>query len=381
MKILIFGELQPFTHEILASLNSISAEIIVAKEWSGCAALLSSHQFDAVIINFRPSGFGGSTDLSLLHFINANYPTTNKLAILEVKRFDLSEDEKKNCSKLATSAGANAIFDNGPNINKISNYLRAVLDFKEKKSNIDNKIETLPTLTDYLKQKAITCHYQPIVDLKDNNVIAYEALARSKVGNLFNNPKVLFEYASYSQLFFEIDHACIKTALSAAKFLPKGAKLFLNIQPRSLTNFDFPERLLEIVKYYGLDPNNVILELTEQKEILNSKRFYAAIETLKLMGFMVAIDDFGEGNANIDITIMVNPAVIKISGRIVKNCLDLEPVKAIIGGISDLSKKSGIKTVAEFIETKEQSVLLRDLGIDYGQGWFFDKPLPIEDII
>ena len=99
------------------------------------------------------------------------------------------------------------------------------------------------------------------------------------------------------------------------------------------------------------------------------------------MGFMVAIDDFGEGNANIDITIMVNPSVIKISGRIIKNCLDLEPVKAIIGGISDLSKKSGIKTVAEFIETEEQAVLLRDLGIDYGQGWFFDKPLPIEDII
>lgn len=381
MKILIFGELQPFVHEILASLNSITAEIIIVKEWSGCAALLSSHEFDAVIINLRPTGFGGSTDLSLLHFINANYPTTNKLAILEIRRFDLDEDEKKRCSKLATAAGANAIFDNGPNIDKISNYLKAILDFKEKKSNVDNNIETLPTLVEYLKQKAIVCHYQPIVCLKDTrNIVAYEALARSKAANLFNNPKVLFDYASNSQLFSDVDYACIKAGLKSAKFLPKNAKLFLNLQPRSLSNFDFPERLLELVKYYNLSPSEVVLELTEQREILNSKRFYAAIETLKFMGFMIAIDDFGEGNANIDVTIMVNPALIKISGRIIKHCLDLQPVQAIISGITSLSKESGIKTVAEFIETREQANLLCNLGVDYGQGWFFGQARPIEDI-
>ena len=90
MKILIFGELQPFIDEMLETVNSISAEIIIAREWSGCAALLSSHQFDAVITNLRPTGFGGSTDISLLHFINANYPTTNILAILEVKAISVN---------------------------------------------------------------------------------------------------------------------------------------------------------------------------------------------------------------------------------------------------------------------------------------------------
>ena len=187
---------------------------------------------------------------------------------------------------------------------------------------------------------------------------------------MFNNPKVLFDYASLSQLFSDVDFACIKAGLRSANLLPKNTKLFLNLQPRSLTNFDFPERLLEIVKYYKLSPENIVLELTEQREILNSKRFYAAIETLKLMGFAIAIDDFGEGNANIDITIMVNPSLVKISGRIIKNCLDLDPVKTIIKGIASLCKESGIKTVAEFIETKEQADLLNELGVDYGQGWF-----------
>jgi EAL domain-containing protein (putative c-di-GMP-specific phosphodiesterase class I) len=382
MKILIFGELQPFIDEMLETVNSISAEIIIAREWSGCAALLSSHQFDAVITNLRPTGFGGSTDISLLHFINANYPTTNILAILEVKRFQLTENEKQNCSKLATSSGANAIFDNKDNIYKIPAYLKSVLDFKEKSKNKDvNKVETLPTLIDYLKQQAIICHYQPIVCLKTNNIIAYEALARSKSANMFNNPKVLFDYASLSQLFSDVDFACIKAGLMTANLLPKNTKLFLNLQPRSLTNFDFPERLLEIVKYYKLSPENIVLELTEQREILNSKRFYAAIETLKWMGFAIAIDDFGEGNANIDITIMVNPSLVKISGRIIKNCIDLDPVKTIIKGIASLCKESGIKTVAEFIETKEQADLLNELGVDYGQGWFYSKPKPIEDLI
>ena len=77
---------------------------------------------------------------------------------------------------------------------------------------------------------------------------------------------------------------------------------------------------------------------------------------------------------------MVNPSLVKISGRIIKNCIDLDPVKTIIKGIASLCKESGIKTVAEFIETKEQADLLNELGVDYGQGWFFSRPMPIEDL-
>ena len=59
---------------------------------------------------------------------------------------------------------------------------------------------------------------------------------------------------------------------------------------------------------------------------------------------------------------------------------ETDPVKTIIKGIASLCKESGIKTVAEFIETQEQADLLNELGVDYGQGWFFSRPMPIEDL-
>ena len=101
MKTLIFAESKHFIDEIYESVSSLESEIIISTNWGGCAALLSAYHFSAVIINLRPSEYGGSLDLSLISFIKANYPSNNVLAIYDVKAFLSSpEDENKSCDRI-----------------------------------------------------------------------------------------------------------------------------------------------------------------------------------------------------------------------------------------------------------------------------------------
>ena len=101
-----------------------------------------------------------------------------------------------------------------------------------------------------------------------------------------------------------------------------------------------------------------------------------AIKHLKKEGFIIAIDDFGEGNSNLDIILNTSPKIIKISGKIVRHVENLKTVRSMIKGIARQNKAANIKTVAEFIETKKQAEILRDLGVDYGQGWYFSRAKP-----
>ena len=377
MKTLVFAESKRFVNEINKVISSLEGEIIISSDWGGCAALLSAYHFSAVIINLRPSEYGGSLDLSLISFIKANYPSNNVLAIYDVTAFLASPEDENVIKRVAALSGAKAVFSNNGGYDKVRDYMVSVLDFNPLQNLPDNSATFLPSLSQYLNNDSIVSHYQSIMALGENNkTVAYEALARSKKPSLLGNPEILFNYAAHSQLFSEIDFACIKAGLSSGFKPPKGNLLFLNVQPRSLTDINFPEKILSLVNNSGMRPSEIVLELTEQREVLNERMYKRAIRQLKKEGFIIAIDDFGEGNANLEMILNTSPNIIKISGKIIQHVENLEAVRSIIKGIAKQNRAANIKTVAEFIETKKQAEILRDLGVDYGQGWFFSQPKP-----
>ena len=377
MKTLIFAESKIFIDGIRQTISSLETEIIITTDWGGCAALLSAYHFSAVIINLRPPEYGGSLDLGLINFIKANYPSNNVLAIYDRKATFSSAEDENTSKRVAALSGAKAVFSNDKDLYKIKSYMISVLDFTLSNSLSNQSTTFLPSLAQYLNDGSIISHYQPIVSLKKPDcTIAYEALARSKTPCLLGNPEVLFTYAAHSQLFSEIDYACIKSGLSSGLKPPKGSLLFLNVQPRSLTDINFAEKILSLVNENGLNPSDIVLELTEQREVLNPLMYNRIIKHLKKEGFIIAIDDFGEGNSNLDIILNTSPKIIKISGKIVRHVENLKTVRSMIKGIARQNKAANIKTVAEFIETKEQAEILRDLGVDYGQGWYFSRAKP-----
>jgi len=100
------------------------------------------------------------------------------------------------------------------------------------------------------------------------------------------------------------------------------------------------------------------------------------LSRLRDYGCLIAIDDFGEGNANLDIVLHVMPDVIKISGKIIKHLEHIPIVPTIVSKYVEICTEAGILSVAECVETAAQANFLADLGVIYGQGWHFGRPAP-----
>ena len=259
-------------------------------------------------------------------------------------------------------------------------FLNYVLGIPDSDSGEKGRVIFLDKLQDYLKQSSITPHFQPIVDLSSGETFAFESLARSFSKSLLSHPGVLFEYAANKNMYAEIDFACISESLTLAPRLPSASMLFLNVQPRSLSDINFAENIIAAIEKSGRDPRSICIELTEQDEIRNYRLFHASLSIIREAGCLVAIDDVGEGNANLEIMMHVQPDIVKFSGKLIKNLEKIPIVGMMIEKIVEVCQVAGISNVAESIESESQARLLRELGVNYGQGWHFSRPLPIADI-
>lgn len=380
MKIIIFAESSSFVDKIIRFLSDYDITLTIAQEWQGCLALLGAQEFDVLITNLRPIGYGSTVDISVLRYVKANYPAITSFAILDAENYNGDELEIKLVEQQALSNGAATVLDPLKDNLQLQRYITHHLDFKLARGRKIH-INRLGDVEKFISNGSLTAHFQPIYDLKNpSKMVACEALARGTDNSLLGIPGILFSYAGYKQLFAEVDFACIIRALKNAILMPANMDLYLNVQPRSLTNIDFPDRLLQQLAQVNRQPGTVVLELTEQKEILNQQCFALSINRLREMGFRLAIDDFGEGNSNLELIIKVLPSIIKISGVICKHVVQDQKVQEVIRGIATMNRSTGGKTIAEYIESKQQADLLLDLGVDYGQGFYFSKAKKITDL-
>jgi EAL domain-containing protein (putative c-di-GMP-specific phosphodiesterase class I) len=155
---------------------------------------------------------------------------------------------------------------------------------------------------------------------------------------------------------------------------------FLNVQPRSLTNPDFTARLCDEVRASGIHEETIVLELTEQQTIVNPAAFAATLLRLRERGFKIALDDFGEGSSNLNLFQDLRPEFLKISGTFCRG-LAHDPFKQIIvQSTAEMATRVGTRTVMEAVETAEDAKMLSLLGIDYAQGYFFQRPLPSREL-
>ena len=256
-------------------------------------------------------------------------------------------------------------------------YLRWVLGLGEGMGQRP-PVQIVPRIENFLREDRLQPHFQPIVDLNTGEVRAYEALARARTQSVLGNPGLLFAYAARKNLHRRLDAMVAQLAIEEARQLPGAARLFLNIQPRSLIDIDFAEQLHAAVMAGGRRPDQVCVELTEQEDSRNHQRFLGSVRTLRERGFKLAVDDFGEGNANLELVHEVRPDVVKISGQICRHVESSSLARSMIQAVTALAKDNGVRTVAEFIECEAARQILQDLGVNDGQGWHLGRPMPAQ---
>lgn len=218
---------------------------------------------------------------------------------------------------------------------------------------------------------SFTFAFQPIVDVVNKSVYAYEALVRGPEGE--GAMSVLSKVNERNRYSF--DQVCRVKAVKLASRLGMDAKLSINFMPNAVYQAEYCIRTtLAAAKTYNFDTSKIIFELTEDEKLTSVEHLVSIIEAYQEMGFSTAIDDFGAGYSRYNIMMASPPDLLKLDMGLVRNIQEQPNKQAVVAGIITMMKLLGGRIVAEGVETKEEYFWLRSQGITLYQGFLFAKP-------
>lgn len=217
--------------------------------------------------------------------------------------------------------------------------------------------------------------YQPIISLASGRPIGFEGLVRPTSDAGFANAGALFTAAEVADRIVELDMAAIETIAARAGRLEPHVYLSLNLSPRTLETEQFHVgELVGILRRCRLAPEQIVIELTEREAIEDLTRLRANLERVRGAGFRIAADDVGAGNAGLRLLSEIAFDIVKIDLSLVQRGVLQESSLAVLRGLREMAKRSGSSVVAEGVETPEQLVALRHLGIPAAQGYLLGRP-------
>ena len=239
-------------------------------------------------------------------------------------------------------------------------------------------------------QEEVRTVFQPIVSVKDTEILAYEALTRGPKTSKYELPVVLFSAADAHGYSEELEWLCIAKAIVNfnlnAGFMnktrpggrsEKGVLLFLNVDPKTFMEAGvIVARFTELVKKYNIDPRNIVLEITERTAIADFDSFRTVVDDLKKMGFNIAIDDAGAGYSSLQAIAELRPKYLKFDMVLVRD-IDKDFIKQeLLKTLLDFANKTNSIVIAEGVETQAEFETVKALGVHYVQGYYFAKPSP-----
>ena len=227
-------------------------------------------------------------------------------------------------------------------------------------------------IKDAIIDETIVAFYQPIINNQTNKIEKYECLARIKDDEEIISPFHFLEAAKLTG-----DTAFITKAIivqSFKKFSDTSYEFSINITSEDLALNYLENYLLKQVSKYNLDPSRVVLEILEDISDIGDTKTLGQLNSLRMNGFQIAIDDFGAKNSNFSRLLEIEPNYIKIDGAFIKDIMTDEKSQIIVDAMIMVCRKRGIKIIAEYIHSQEVQNKVKELGIDYSQGFYFGAP-------
>jgi len=227
-----------------------------------------------------------------------------------------------------------------------------------------------------IDQRQLTALFQPIIQMQTGEIIGYEGLIRGPSDSPLHSPLNLFKVARACNLSVEVEHLCRRVTLERFAELGLPGNLFLNVSPECLVQHphDKHGETLGYIEEVGIDPKRVIIELTESQPTYDYDLLRAAVTHYRAMGFRIAIDDLGEGFSSLRLWSELRPEYVKIDMHFVQG-INHDAIKLqFVRSIQEIAEKSGTIVIAEGIETDAELLMIRDLGVAYGQGYKIARP-------
>ncbi len=230
--------------------------------------------------------------------------------------------------------------------------------------------------------------FQVIVDLKTRQVVADEALARLKLpGGQVLAASEFVEAAEAVHLIHSVDEIIIKQAMMRCKARIGGGTMsqslahFVNVSPQFLQRPELVANLLRDAQLFcancnldSTNPKPLVFEITERQFVEDFDRLRQQLQPLIDFGFRFALDDFGSGYSSFLYLAQLPVAFLKIEGWMIQNMWDNPRIAAMLESVVLFAKHQGITTIAEFIEDERTAARLQEMGVDWGQGYYFGHP-------
>lgn len=249
------------------------------------------------------------------------------------------------------------------------------------KEEVQKQIEMETKMYQALENDEFDVYYQPFLDINTNTIVGMEALLRRRLSNdEIELPSAFIPVLEQMKLMDRVGMLVIeKVCIQMRKWIDAGYKLVpvaINLSPAQFENPNLPQNIIMILEKYDIQPEKIILEITENVLIQDIKLTQDILNRLNEYGFAIALDDFGTGYSSIGYLIQFKFDHLKIDISFIRGILKNKQDKNIVKAIIAIAKSFKLKTIAEGIEKEEQLKVVYNMGCEMAQGYLWAKPIP-----
>jgi len=246
-----------------------------------------------------------------------------------------------------------------------------------KHEQAEKNMEVISMVKKAIETCKIVSYFQPIVNNQTKQIEKYESLVRliNEEGDVLS-PYFFLDVCKRGKYYSQVTAIVLEHSFHALKHT--DIDISINLSALDIEKDSTREVLFNLLDEHQDYTKNIVFELLEDESVKDFETIKIFIHDVKKMGVKIAIDDFGSGYSNFERLLHYQPDILKIDGALVKNIETNAYSRSVVKTIVAFAEEQNIKTVAEYVENEEIFIILKELGVNYSQGYYFGKPLPIE---
>jgi len=251
---------------------------------------------------------------------------------------------------------------------------------KIKYDDAKKNMEIVSMIKKAISNSKIVSYFQPIIDNKTMKIAKYESLVRLIDENdRVLSPYFFLETSKKTNYYTKITNIVLEYSFDVLKHC--GVDISINLSAIDIEQKETREKILHLLENNKNYTSRIVFELLEDEDVREFEIIKEFIKNVKDYGVKIAIDDFGTGYSNFERLLDYQPDILKLDGSLIKN-IETSPYSiSVVKSIVTFAKEQNIMTIAEFIENESIYKIVKELGVDYSQGYYFGKPEPLINII
>ena len=366
--VLIVDDDYPLGAGLADALVGPGRDVILCRDIESARMVLDNSIVTHIITDLRFSGHFGFEGLHIVDTVRRNL---SHIPVVVISGYATEEIRRE-----AQARGATVVLQKPVGIQEIEHFLGP-------STGPLGTVTVVPTLDDALERGMLTSVFQPIV-WNDNPiyVVGFEALTRLRTESLFANPELLFQYAQRKERVVDLELAAATGAIATGRELTRLGLLSINIHAAVFSQPDrFTDAIMSAAAEAEVPLQRIVLEITEQAPLPDVQRVEALTSMMRSAGLRFAFDDLGLAYSHLRAIAAVRPSYLKISQHFGTGCESDEVKRKIVENIDALARSFSSEIVLEGIETAETAAFARDLGIRFGQGFYYSRPTNADILI